>query len=330
MFCSNCGAEAGADAQFCSQCGRSLRQEAGPPDRGDVEYIEAAIGPVNRDYYLRRFERFGSGGGYASWNWPAFFVPLLWMLHRKMWLWAAVYFFGTPFLLGLVFLILFLVMPDTAATVTSWSLWLAAIFIVLPMYANALYYRTCRERIAVAKAYPVERRRQLQRLWDMGGTSHVAWVVALLLPIPFVGILAAISIPAYQDYTIRAQISEGLNLAAAAKVAVAETFLNTGVVPQDREDAGMSPAATDTRGKYVSSVAIYDGRIDITYGGEANKLIAGQVLSLTPYGRQEGESSWSVVWRCGHAPIPVDATHEISAYEIGNIETKYLPAACRP
>jgi type IV pilus assembly protein PilA len=121
-----------------------------------------------------------------------------------------------------------------------------------------------------------------------------------------------------------------MNLAAAAKAAVAETFLRTGVVPQDREDAGMSPSATDTRGKYVSSVAIDDGRIDITYGGEANRIITGQVLSLTPYGRQEGESSWNVVWRCGHAPIPGDATHEIAPYEIGNIEPKYLPAACRP
>ena len=330
MFCSNCGTEAAAGALFCSRCGRPLQPEAGPPDRGDIEYVEAAIGPVNRDFYLRKFERFGSGGGYASWNWPAFFVPLLWMLHRKMWLWAALYFFATPFLLGLLFWILFLVLPATTATVAGWSLWLAAIFIALPMYANALYYRTCQERIAVAKAYLVERRLQLQRLWDMGGTSHVAWIVALLLPIPFVGILAAIAIPAYQDYTIRAQVSEGMSLAAAAKAAVAETFLSTGVVPQDREDAGMSPAATDSRGKYVSTVAIDDGRIDITYGNEANRVIAGQVLSLTPYGRQEGENSWNVVWRCGHAPIPADATHEIAPYQIGNIEPKYLPTACRP
>ena len=300
------------------------------PDRGDVEYVEAAIGPRNADYYLRKFERFGSGGGYASWNWPAFFVPLLWMLYRKMWLWAALYFFATPFLLAFLFGILFFLLPETTAAAVGWSIWLLLIFVVLPMYANALYYYTCRGRIAEAKNYRVERRRQLERLWNMGGTSNVAWVVALILPVPFMGILAAIAIPAYQDYTIRAQIAEGMNLAAAAKAAVAETFLNTGVVPQDREDAGMSRAGTDTRGKYVSSVEIFEGRIDITYGGEANRIIAGQVLSITPYGSGPTVDSLSVVWRCGHAPIPTEATHEIAPYRMGNIEPKYLPAACRP
>jgi type IV pilus assembly protein PilA len=251
------------------------------------------------------------------------------MLYRKMWLFAALYFVGTPFVFSFLLLILVAALPDTAAVALAWSLEIVAIFIVLPMYANALYYYTVQRRIAEAKGYRVERRRQLERLWNMGGTSNAAWVVALILPVPFIGILAAIAIPAYQDYTIRAQLSEGLNLAAAAKAAVAETFVNTGVVPQDREDAGMSRAATDTRGRYVSSVEIYDGRIDIAYGGEANKLIAGQVLSITPYGRQEGDS-WSVVWRCGHAPVPPEATHEIAPYVSASIEPRFLPASCRP
>jgi type IV pilus assembly protein PilA len=307
--------------------------DPGPPDRGEVEYIEAAIGPVNRDYYLRRFERFGSGGGYASWNWPALFVPLLWMLHRKMWLWAAVYFFGTPILFVLLFTILYSLLPNDTAFTAGWIIGLAVILVALPMYANALYYRTCHERIAVAKAYPVERRQQLKRLWDMGGTSTAAWVIVLLLPVPFVpilGILAAIAIPAYHDYTIRAQVSEGMVLAAAAKAAVAETFASAGAVPEDRQDAGMSPSPADTSGKYVVSVAIRDGRIDIVYGGEANSIIAGEVLTITPYGVQRDAGSWSIAWRCGYAPVPEEATHEIATYETGTIEPKYLPAACRP
>jgi type IV pilus assembly protein PilA len=330
MFCSKCGAAAGADAKFCSSCGAPLQPAAeGPPDRGDIEYVEAAIGPINTDYYLRKFERFGSGGGYASWNWPAFFVPLLWMLYRKMWLWAALYFFVAPILLSIMFATVLTLLPSATGVVVAWSIALVTVLIVLPMYANALYFHTCRGRIADAKAYRVERRRQLERLWNMGGISHVAWVVALLLPVPFVGIMASIAIPAYQDYSIRAQVSEGLNLAAAAKVAVAETFRRTGVVPQDREDAGMSRDPRDGRGKYVSSVEINDGRIDIVYGGEANELIAGQVLSITPYGRQIADSR-SVVWRCGHAPVPAEATDEIATHMVSSIEPRFLPSVCRP
>ena len=333
MFCSKCGARAFADARFCANCGSTLEAaaaEPSTPDRGDIEYVEAAIGPRNTAYYLPKFERFGAGGGYVSWNWPAFFVPLLWMLYRKMWLWAALYFFALPIVLSVLFAVLFAVFPEATAAVVGYGIWLVIIFVAIPMYANALYYQTCQGRIAEAKGYRVERRRQLERLWNMGGTSNVAWVVVLILPVPIIGILAAIAIPAYQDYTIRAQVSEGMNLAAAAKAAVAETFLNNGVVPEDREDAGMSPDPTDTRGKYVASVEIHDGRIDILYGGEANRIIAGQVLSITPYGKLGDRDSWSVLWRCGHAPVPDGATHEIAPHETTNIQQKYLPAACRP
>jgi hypothetical protein len=333
MFCSKCGTEASADARFCPRCGTFLDERApeqGAPDRGDEEYVEAAIGPRNTAYYLERFDRFAAGRGFASWNWPAFFVPFLWMLYRKMWGVAAFYFLATPFLLGLLFAILLAVLPEPTAAAVGWIVYLAAVFVVLPMYANALYYRTVQGRVAEAKRYRVERRRQLERLWNMGGTSNVAWVVALLLPIPMVGILAAISIPAYQDYTIRAQVSEGMNLAAAAKAAVAETFLSTGVVPEDRQDAGMSPDASDTFGQYVQSVAVADGRIDILYGREANRVIAGHVLSITPYGSGPDEDSLSIVWRCGLAPIPSEATHEIAPYQTGTIAPRHLPLACRP
>jgi len=140
-------------------------------------------------------------------------------------------------------------------------------------------------------------------------------LIELMIVVAIIGILAAIAIPAYQDYTVRAQVSEGLNLSGGAKTAVTEFFQDRGAWPTDNTEAGIDPVATNISGKYVASVTVTGGGaaasvITVLYGNQANAaLLAGNDLTMTPF-----DNGGSVSWTCASATLPA----------------KHLPAACRP
>ena len=133
-------------------------------------------------------------------------------------------------------------------------------------------------------------------------------LIELMIVVAIIGILAAIAIPAYQDYTIRAQVSEGLSLAGGAKAAVSEYTMDTGNFPTDNTLAGLSLANTIS-GKYVTGVANVSGVISVTYGNSAHTTIATETLVLSA-----ATSAGSVQWVCKSG---------------GAIANKHLPAACR-
>jgi type IV pilus assembly protein PilA len=156
-------------------------------------------------------------------------------------------------------------------------------------------------------------------------------LIELMIVVAIIGILAAIAIPAYQDYTVRAQVTEGLNLAGAVKAAVSESFAQTGVWPVDNVALGMNNA-TGPAGKYVSNVQVTTGTINITYGGaqaNASALTAAtRLLTIMP--TVSSLVSQDVVWNCGYkAVVGVAPVGGAAAVVPTTVLPKYLPAACR-
>jgi type IV pilus assembly protein PilA len=135
-------------------------------------------------------------------------------------------------------------------------------------------------------------------------------LIELMIVVAIIAILAAVAIPAYQDYVVRAQVAEGMSLATGAKAAVWDYVSNTGLYPPSNHSAGLATDISIT-GSYVSSVDVTKGVIKVIFAGpKASSLIkgTGQYLLLSPISHTGG-----IAWSCTGS----------------SLDGKYLPASCR-
>ena len=132
-------------------------------------------------------------------------------------------------------------------------------------------------------------------------------LIELMIVVAIIAILAAIALPAYQDYLTRSQVSESLSLSRGAQLAVAEFYSQNGVPPADNAEAGLAQPGSIS-GNYVVSVTLgaSNGEISILFGNEASSKISGQSLVM-----QLSANEGSLAWNCG------------------GIAPKYMPSVCR-
>ena len=131
-------------------------------------------------------------------------------------------------------------------------------------------------------------------------------LIELMIVVAIIGILAAIALPAYQDYTKRAHVTEGLTLAAAAKTAVTEYYASEAVFPASNASAGITATATDINGNAVKSVGIgASGAITVTYNA---RVTDDATIIMVPTAGVGG-----VTWTC----------------DTGTVDDKFRPSNCR-
>ncbi len=306
MFCSKCGAQNLEQDNFCSKCGESLGSDpaqTAPPQQADVQALyAAAVGYKKTSYHMPYFLRFDQQGVGASWHWPAFFVTTYWLFYRKMWLWGLLYI-----LLPIPFGIVDVAFNSAYQGITG-LLYLLAAFVLIPMYANAIYYRHIKKKIADVQAQSPSRKIALQQLQAQGGTSPAVIIVAVILfvfMLPLMGILASIAYPAYQDYMQRAQVSAGLATGAHYQRGFEDYVDKNREWPRSLDELGYKPLADSDN---IDEVSItHGGAIIISYRG--NTTLDGRSLALVPAKGSNGEITW--------------------ACENIDLDPSVLPATCR-
>jgi type IV pilus assembly protein PilA len=161
--------------------------------------------------------------------------------------------------------------------------------------------------------------------------SQSGWtLIELMIVVAIIGIAAALSLPAYANFTSRAAASEGIQLADAYESSVSDTYMSSGQAPGNDGEAGVSTQ----KGKYVATIDVKGaGQIVVTYGLAAPATFNGQTLVFTPYLTSDGST---LAWVCGYATplagwtaLPADAAGTGNAAPATTIGAQYLPKACR-
>lgn len=280
-----------------------------PPLPISDEHYKALTGVGGSAWYLKRFHAIDQRQTGQHWHWPAFFITFFWLLYRKMWLYGLLYLVASV-VLGMLIPFAFGVLAalgslEPAAVGSLSAAFMFGVFYVLPaLFATPLYHYHCKQHISKVQAYTPDPALQLELLRQKGGTSSLPVVlVSILVPLGIIGILAAITLPAYQDYTLRARTGTAYNEALIAAHEVGEYYLLHDELPESLEQA--DPAFTLPPGVFSTWLDPDNGNLHVTMGPSHK---SGTFI-LKPHLDDDG----NVQWTCSNLDLPPG----------------YLPYACR-
>jgi hypothetical protein len=292
---------------------------------GDEEVYRICVGDDDSTrYYLDRFENFDLGGGPASWNWMAFWASFIWLVHRRMFWYAAGYVTVLPLFLLSFNWAMTQVLGESAGTFFEASAAVVIFWVLVPMFANVVYYRRVNARIEKARATTSSREEMIETLSRQRPITHP--LIVLLICGGFVGAVFAANFAAefygstsqFFGSTIRKQVAESIKLAHPVQRAVARAYATSKELPTDLAAAGLNDA--DYQSESVAAINVIDGMVLIVYSNKAHPKIAKKTLSFRPVLLDGG----GIAWNCGY----FQSSERDTVYGT-NIDAEYLPSACQ-
>jgi type II secretory pathway pseudopilin PulG len=162
--------------------------------------------------------------------------------------------------------------------------------------------------------------------------QHGYTLIELVAAITLTTVMIGVGVSAVRTYVARGQITESISVAAAVQQHVARAFGRTGMPPANRRAAGLSSDGSDHATRYLDSIDVVDGRVDLRFGAGAAAAVQGQTLPLTPFETADRE----IVWLCGNRapgvglqPLGFAGGGTQAVQVVTTIDARYLPAACR-
>ncbi|MDQ7049949.1 MAG: pilin [Enterobacterales bacterium] len=149
-------------------------------------------------------------------------------------------------------------------------------------------------------------------------------LIELMIVVAIIGILAAVALPSYSQYIVRAQLVEGLTMTDALKPRIAEFYKSRGYFPKNNKQAGL-PESQYIIGNYVKNMRVENGAIHIQFGNKINRKLDGKILTLRPQYVKQSQIT-PIAWLCGTSKAVEGMT--VNGENKTSLEPQYLPMMC--